>query len=380
MSNTWLIEVENLSPGEGGVITITGVVTVPLASGLTFTNTAAITCTLDGDWDNNHSDAPVTVLNAPPVAVDDDGATFEETSLTLDVLDNDHDLNGGNLILTGVGDGMSGTTAISGSLMLPGAGGGLHGATAISGSLIIYTPTLDFNGSDSFTYTVEDSGGLSDVGLVNVTVTNTNDAPVAVDDSYVTAFETRLDVPVELGVLDNDSDIDGDSLTAVLDSPPVGALAPNPDGSFIYTPTVGFTGVDTFTYHAYDGQASSHVATVTIIVSSTVNNAPLAVNDSYDVIYETALTVLAGDGVLYNDFDADDDPLTATLDSSPVGALAFDPDGSFIYTSTNGFTGTDTFTYHAYDGLTDSNVATVTLNVTNTVIDHLIYLPLVLKE
>jgi hypothetical protein len=272
ISDTWLIQVENLSPGEDGVITITGVVTWPLASDLTFTNMATITCALDGDIDNNHSDVVVTVRNAPPVAENDSGATLEETPLVLDVLDNDHDLNGDNLILVGVSNGLSGTTVISGSLMLPYAGDGLNGTTAISGNLIIYTPTLDFYGSDSFTYTVEDSGGLSDVGLVNVTVTNTNDAPLAVDDDYIVTYEAPLIVSVADGVLDNDLDPDGDLLTATLDSSPVQALgfAFNPDGSFIYTPTTGFTGTDTFTYHAYDGLIDSNVATVTLNVTGTV--------------------------------------------------------------------------------------------------------------
>ncbi len=351
ISNTWLIEIEDLSPGESGIITLTGIVTWPLASGITFSNTAAITCTLDGDLNNNDSDAVATILDAPPVAEDDSGATLEDTPLVLDVLANDHDdLNGDSLTLASASDGLSGTSAIS-------------------GSLLVYTPTLDFYGSDSFTYTVEDSGGLSDVGLVNVTVTNTNDAPLAVDDGYVTAFDTILLVPVTDGVLDNDFDADSDPLTATLDSSPVGGLFFNPDGSFIYTPTMGFTGTDTFTYHAYDSSlANSNAATVTINVSDTVNTAPLAVDDSYVTAFEIILVVSVADGVLDNDFDADGDPLTATLDSSPVGTLAFDPDGSFIYTPTVGFTGTDSFSYHAYDSsLANSNVATVTINVSDTV-------------
>lgn len=79
--------------------------------------------------------------------------------------------------------------------------------------------------------------------------------------------------------------------------------------------------------------------------------------------YETPLAVLAGCGVLTNDRGAEDDPLTAILDSSPAGDLDFSRDGSFVYTPTAGFAGSDTFTYCVQDGLDSSAVATVTINV-----------------
>ena len=102
-------------------------------------------------------------------------------------------------------------------------------------------------------------------------------------------------------------------------------------------------------------------------------------DDTYTVEQDTALSVTISEGVLLNDTDADNDPLTAALDTSPSnGVLAFNLDGSFVYTPTNSFTGTDTFTYHANDGTDNSNGATVTIDVT-TVALKLIYLPVVLK-
>jgi uncharacterized repeat protein (TIGR01451 family) len=104
------------------------------------------------------------------------------------------------------------------------------------------------------------------IGWVSIQVSNA--APIAVCDSYETAMDTPLVVPAP-GVLENDVDPNGDPLVAMPDSAPLsGTLALEPDGSFAYTPTVGFVGPETFTYHAHDGVASSNVATVTISVTS----------------------------------------------------------------------------------------------------------------
>jgi VCBS repeat-containing protein len=95
-----------------------------------------------------------------------------------------------------------------------------------------------------------------------------NAPPVAEDDAYTTSKDTPLQVTAVLGVLANDVDPNGDPLTAVLDSGPShGTLDLHADGSFTYTPAAGFAGLDTFTYHANDGEANSNVATVQITVT-----------------------------------------------------------------------------------------------------------------
>ncbi len=93
-----------------------------------------------------------------------------------------------------------------------------------------------------------------------------NQPPVANDDSYTTPQDTSLDIPAP-GVLGNDTDPDGDTLTAVKKSDPQnGSLTLNSDGSFTYTPDTGFFGNDAFTYAASDGQVEGNTATVTIAV------------------------------------------------------------------------------------------------------------------
>jgi VCBS repeat-containing protein len=193
-----------------------------------------------------------------------------------------------------------------------------------------------------------------------------NNAPVASADSYSVDEDGMLSVGIP-GVLGNDSDADKDILTAaVAGNPAHGTLALQADGSFTYTPKSDFSGSDSFTYRAYDGKDYSNTATVSLTVNP-VNDAPVAVNDTYSATEDTGLTVTAS-GVLGNDTDADGDTLTAILVSDVShGSLTLNGDGSFIYTPGTDSTGTDSFTYQAYDGVTDSNTATVTITVTDSI-------------
>ncbi|MHC4176255.1 MAG: Ig-like domain-containing protein, partial [Planctomycetota bacterium] len=116
---------------------------------------------------------------------------------------------------------------------------------------------------------------LTDLDFANVL----NDPPVAEDDAYSVDVNTALSVGAGLGVLANDTDLDGDPLTAVLEAEPsYGILELEPDGSFTYTPQLDFSGEDTFTYRADDGDLRSNLATVTIAV------APFAVDVSLAVV------------------------------------------------------------------------------------------------
>jgi VCBS repeat-containing protein len=190
-----------------------------------------------------------------------------------------------------------------------------------------------------------------------------NNPPVAKDETYITNEDTTLNVATP-GLLGNDTDAENDPLTAVLNSSPSnGSLILNGNGSFSYTPNANFNGSDSFTYRANDGQATSNIATVTITVNA-VNDAPMALGDSYSTNQGKTLTV-AAPGVLGNDSDVDGNPLTAVRNTSPSnGSLILNANGSFSYTPNANFNGSDSFTYHANDGTANSNIATVTITVT----------------
>ena len=228
-----------------------------------------------------------------------------------------------------------------------------------------YTPAATYNGPDSFTYRLVNGSLVSDPGTVSLTVGPVNNPPVAAADSYDLPRLTPLSltVPAAQGVLANDSDVDGNPLTAVLVDPPVqGTLDLRLDGSFTYTFPAGLIGPVTFTYKANDGTVDGTTATVTL--TRPPNQAPVAAADGYNLPRLTPFSVIvqAAQGVLVNDTDGDGDSLTAILVSPPAqGTLDFASDGSFTYTFPAGLTGSATFTYKVTDGRSDSPTAAVTL-------------------
>jgi VCBS repeat-containing protein len=143
----------------------------------------------------------------------------------------------------------------------------------------------------------------------------------------------------------------------LVSQPSHGTLTFNSSGSFSYTPATNYNGSDSFTYQASDGQTSSGTATVTILVDPPVNDAPVAVDDSYSTAEDTTLNV-AAPGVLANDSDVEGDVLSPVLISGPGhGTLTLNGDGSFSYSPALDCNGSDSFTYQASDGQTNSETA-----------------------
>src|SRR5439155_92019 len=186
---------------------------------------------------------------------------------------------------------------------------------------------------------------------------------LAANASYTTAEDTSLNVATS-GVLTNDSDVDGDTLNAVLVSQPAhGSLTLNSNGSFSYTPAANYSGTDSFTYKANDGQADSGIATVTITITA-ANDAPVAVNDSYTTAEDTTLNV-AAPGVLTNDSDVDGDTLNAVLARQPAhDSQSWNSTGNFYTLPLPDALPIYSFTYKANDGQADSGIATVTITIT----------------
>jgi hypothetical protein len=161
--------------------------------------------------------------NNPPVAATDSATTDEDTPLIINVLDNDSDPDGDILTISNVTQGANGTVETN------------------NDETVTYTPNEDFNGTDSFEYTLSD-GDLTDAATVSVIINPVNDAPTAFADSAI----TDANVPVDIHVLTNDTD---------------------PDNDVTYEPNPGFSGEDSFEYTASDGNLTD-----TAIVSVTVNS------------------------------------------------------------------------------------------------------------
>jgi Big-like domain-containing protein/surface protein with Ig-like domain/putative Ig domain-containing protein/VCBS repeat protein/uncharacterized protein DUF11 len=292
------------------------------------------------------------VLTAPrvlaqPIARDDSYSTAQDTAVTIadadGVLRNDSAGAGGSLAAILVSNASNG-------LLLFTAGGGFY-----------YLPDTGFAGNDTFAYQPRENGVIvGNVATVTISVVPPNWPPVAVDDAYATNEGQALNVNAPNGVLANDTDADGNPLTAALVAgPSSGTLALSPNGSFGFTPAPGFAGPVAFTYQADDSTARSNTATVTI----TVNGAPVAQPDSYTTSEDAPLAV-AAPGVLGNDSDPEGAPLTAqVVGNVSNGVLQLSANGSFGFTPAANFNGTTTFTYRAGDGATQSGPTTVTIAV-----------------
>lgn len=228
--------------------------------------------------------------NAPPVADDDLFSVSEDVALNvaaLGVLDGDTDIENDPLTAVLV------TQATNGIVVLHPDGS------------FIYTPVDNFHGSDGFTYVANDGMSDSDVATVMLTVTPVNDAPVAEAFAISTNENTSKSFAISA------SDVDGDTLAyTVLNGPANGTLSGTaPD--LTYTPNVGYSGDDSFTFKANDGELDSNVATVSITVSAVAGTKFYVVDDSVDDTFE-----YQADGALVTNYDL------GAGNNSPRGAAA----------------------------------------------------------
>ena len=283
--------------------------------------------------------------NSAPTANDDDVTVDEDSGTTnILVLENDTDPEDDELTITIVGDASNGTAVFDGE-------GGIN-----------YTPDDDFNGEDSFTYTISD-GEFTSQASVNVTVNAINDAPVVVGEEDTVPEDGRLDLRVT-DLLANDSDVDGDPLEILSATAlngevefgtPFGGVPPG-NLFLTYFPNDNYNGPDTITYVVSDGNGGQTEGTIQIDVTP-VNDNPVAVNDEGYVTDEDTPLILTG--LLDNDTDVDGDTLTIEPFSSNLRVV----DGDLVFTPAGDFNGTTSAQYLVRDGNGGAAAATVEITV-----------------
>ena len=285
--------------------------------------------------------------DASPRAVDD-AVTLEEDGgpQALAVLTNDTDPDGDPLRLAAATDPQ-------------------HGTAAVANGALVYLADADFNGSDSFDYTVGDGHGNTGTAIVTVAVTPANDDPDASDDSASVDEDGVVTIPV----VANDEDVDGDALTVTGVDDPAHGTADVSEGraTIVYTPAPNSSGSDSFGYEITDGHDGAGEGEVTVTVTP-VNDPPVAGADAATSLQGAPVVV----DVLSNDSAGPADEPGQTLAVTSVSAAAHGraeilgsgPDaGKVRYSPGAGFAGSDTFTYVVSDG---SATATGTVAVTVT--------------
>ncbi|MCX8838096.1 tandem-95 repeat protein [Vibrio parahaemolyticus] len=227
---------------------------------------------------------------------------------------------------------------------------------SIENGIATISPTADWNGSETLTFTATDPSGESVSQTVNFTV-----APVA----DIVADKTTVveDTPTIIKVLGNDT-FEGDDKVVSLDTnngPANGTVSVNPDGSVTYTPNDNYHGADSFTYIVTSGGVSEST-TVNVDVTP-VNDAPVAKDDIATTQEDTAVTI----DVLPNDSDVDGDKLSIQSASVPEAQGKVEiVDGKLVFTPAENFHGDAEITYTLTDGaLTDQATVNVTVNAVN---------------
>ncbi len=316
---------------------------------------------LDGSGGSAQATVSLTILavNDAPQATGDTYTIAEDSTLSAvlginDLLSNDADVDMDTLAVH--------TTPVSGPA---------NGVLVLNADgSFLYTPTANYFGTDSFVYRISDGNGGTADATATITISAVNDNPQAGNDSFMIAEDTPLLTASVAGLLANDVDVDGDTLSVMtipVTGPANGTLLLNADGSFAYTPNANYCGVDSFVYRISDGQGGTSDATATITISA-VNDNPVANNDTFTLAENSTLSVTSPvTGLLGNDSDVDGNTLSVlvTPTSGPThGMLILNSDGSFTYTPDVNYDGSDAFVYRVSDGNGGTADATVTLNIT----------------
>jgi hypothetical protein len=293
-------------------------------------------------------------VNDAPNANDDFASAAYQTSISVNVANNDTDIDGQVL---------PESVSIEG-LLEPGNGTIL----SVNNGVIEYLPNDGFSGEDVFEYMISDDANpaLWDTAYVNISVGSPGNAPPnAVDDNA----ELEEDSSVFIDVLANDNDPDGNlDPTSVTNEgllqPAHGSIVINPStGAIEYTPYENYFGTDAFEYQVFDTEGLSDVGYVSLNILPKNDN-PIASNDNANTDEDVPVTI----DVLANDYDPDGsiDPTTVEIVQNPGhGSAEVDPvTGEITYLSANNWYGTDYINYTVKDNEgAVSNVATVSITV-----------------
>ncbi|HEY9049703.1 MAG TPA: tandem-95 repeat protein [Ohtaekwangia sp.] len=377
--NTTTGGIQNSITNSAGTWSVNATGDVTFTPAVNFSGSATLTYTVNDNAGATSNQATISVTvadqNDAPVANNDMGTTAEETATTVNVVNNDTDIDG--TIAVNTVD--LNTTAAGIQTTISNASGNWSVSTA---GIVSFTPATDFNGTATLLYTVNDNdGATSNEATISINVTPVNDAPVANND----VAATNEDTPVTVTVVTNDTDIDGTINAATVDlntttagiqstaSNAAGTWSVNTSGVVTYTPTANFTGTALLAYRVNDNTgATSNSANISITVNAQ-NDAPTAVNDAVTTLEDTPVNL----NIVNNDTDVDGtiaantvdlDPATAGIQTSfnvSGGTVSVNASGVITFTPTVNFYGTVTTTYTVNDnsGAT-SNIATITITVT----------------
>jgi len=216
---------------------------------------------------------------------------------------------------------------------------------------LVYSPSSNFFGIDSFTFVANDGTGNSTPATVDINVSNVNDAPVGVG---ATDLSTPEDTPFSITL--TGTDIENDALTYAITNPPTNGNLFGTAPDLIYSPADNFNGSDSFSFTVSDGLLTSVPTTIVLTVLAS-NDTPIAASQMLTTSSDAALAItLAGS-------DADNEPLSFAVVDFPTNGSLSGIQPNLIYTPANNFTGTDSFTFTVSDATSTSEPASISITV-----------------
>jgi hypothetical protein len=343
---------------QGGTVTQAGDGSFSYTPKSNYYGTDSFTYTIkDTDGQTDTATVHITVIpvnDGPPIATDDYFSTLEDTPLiAINATNNDTLLDNANIIRFDTNSAQGGTI------------------TQASDGTFSYTPKANYNGLDSFTYTIKDSDGQTDTATINISVTPVSDGtPVALDDN----FSTLEDTPVLL-INATSNDTLADEATIIhFDATSLqgGNVTQASDGTFSYTPKANYNGIDSFTYTIKDSDGQTDTATISITLTPVSDAIPIAVDDHFSTLEDTPILTI---NATSNDVLADEANISS-FDTTSLhgGTITQSSDGTFSYIPKANYYGTDSFTYTITDSDGQTDTATITIDLTSvndTPINHI---------
>ena len=222
---------------------------------------------------------------------------------------------------------------------------------------LTYTPDSHYFGTDSFQYSYTVNGQTSNVRHGQYCGQRSR----LPSDGSEQQCHRHSGRPYTFNPLTGANDINGNPMTAVLDTPPAsGTLVVNPDGTWTYTPNSDYAGADQLVYHINDGSADSQPVTVSFTVQPAAHHAPVAQNGSVQVQEDGSLVInFANFGT-----DVDGNPLQGVITTQPAhGTLTQNSDGTYTYRPNQYYYGSDSLNFVLNDGFLTSQQATLSISV-----------------
>jgi hypothetical protein len=294
-------------------------------------------------------------VNDAPNAADDSVEVQEDHTASINVLENDTDLDEGD---TKTLIGLTGTSGLPGSISFEADGD------------VSFVPDANYYGEFTVGYTVQDSASATGTGTLTIKITPVNDAPTAAGDTV--NIDEDDSATIQIGPLIDDVDLtgtDGDTLTVSVktaDMPEHGSLTVT-GTQCVYTPSADWNGTDEFTYTVTDREGATATAVIAVTVAQ-VNDAPVAEDDLAVVNEDVSISI----PVMINDSDSDtleslnshpeDEELSLVVTEEPEHGSAIVSGDMILYTPAANYNGSDSLTYELSDG-DDSDTAEVLITV-----------------